>query len=143
MTTREAHCSCGALRVTVEGEPVRVSICHCLACQRRTGTPMSTHAHFRQEQVSLRGFHRTFTRLGERGRRVRNFFCPNCGTTLCWQADLHPSHLGVAIGAFNDPLFPRPTLSMWEQFKYSWVRLPLGIESYARARSSRSTSAGL
>ncbi|MFN2470768.1 MAG: aldehyde-activating protein, partial [Gaiellaceae bacterium] len=38
MSNRHAACSCGQLRLTVEGEPVRVSICHCLACQRRTGS---------------------------------------------------------------------------------------------------------
>ncbi|HEX9905358.1 MAG TPA: aldehyde-activating protein, partial [Propylenella sp.] len=36
MSTRRASCSCGQLSVTCEGEPVRISMCHCLACQRRT-----------------------------------------------------------------------------------------------------------
>lgn len=36
MTTRQASCSCGQLRLTCAGEPVRISVCHCLECQRRT-----------------------------------------------------------------------------------------------------------
>ena len=38
MTTRTATCSCGQLRLACEGEPVRISICHCLECQKRTGS---------------------------------------------------------------------------------------------------------
>ena len=40
MTMRVASCSCGQLRLTCEGEPVRISICHCLECQKRTGNPL-------------------------------------------------------------------------------------------------------
>ena len=35
MEKRTATCRCGQLQVTCEGEPVRVSVCHCLDCQRR------------------------------------------------------------------------------------------------------------
>jgi hypothetical protein len=45
VSTRHAACSCEQLRLTVEGEPVRVSIiCHCLACQRRTGSVFGVQA---------------------------------------------------------------------------------------------------
>jgi hypothetical protein len=40
--TRHAPCSCGRLRVEVDGEPARISVCHCLECQRRTGTAFGT-----------------------------------------------------------------------------------------------------
>lgn len=96
---------------------------------------MSCHAHFRHEQVILQGIRRSFIRPGQQGRRVKNYFCPNCGTTLCWEAELRPHHYGVAIGAFNDPSFPAPTLSIWEEFRYSWVTVPHEVERYPRARS--------
>jgi len=41
MTTRRAACSCGQLRLIIEGEPSRISMCHCLECQRRTDAVMS------------------------------------------------------------------------------------------------------
>jgi hypothetical protein len=37
MTTRHAARNCGQLRLTIEGQPSRISMCHCLECQRRTG----------------------------------------------------------------------------------------------------------
>ena len=52
MTTRRASCSCGQLHLTCEGEPVRISMCHCLACQQRTGSVFGVQARFRRDQVT-------------------------------------------------------------------------------------------
>ena len=46
MTTRHAACSCGQLHLTIGGESARISMCHCLACQRRTGAVISNQARF-------------------------------------------------------------------------------------------------
>ena len=53
MTTRRAACNCGQLQLTIEGEPARISMCHCLECQRRTGAVSSNQARFRREQVTV------------------------------------------------------------------------------------------
>ena len=52
MTTRHAACSCGQLHLTIEGEPSRIAMCHCLACQRRTGAVISNQARFPREQIT-------------------------------------------------------------------------------------------
>ena len=54
MTTRHAACSCGALKLTTTGEPIRVSVCHCLACQRRTGSAFGYQARFPRDRVEVR-----------------------------------------------------------------------------------------
>ena len=46
MTTRRASCTCGQLHLETTGEPVRVSVCHCLDCQRRTGSAFAAQARF-------------------------------------------------------------------------------------------------
>ena len=40
---RRAECCCGQLFALCAGEPIRVSVCHCLACKRRTGSAFSTN----------------------------------------------------------------------------------------------------
>ena len=55
MTTRQAACSCGQLHLTIEGESARISMCHCLACQRRTGAVASNQARFLREQITFTG----------------------------------------------------------------------------------------
>ena len=80
MFQRLASCSCGQLTAQVVGEPVRVSICHCLACQRRTGSVFGQQARFRRENVSLSGTSSEHVRVGDEGSRVRFHFCPSCGS---------------------------------------------------------------
>ena len=55
MTTHTASCRCGQLPATVTGEPVRVSVCHCLDCQRRSGSAFAAQARFPAETVTIEG----------------------------------------------------------------------------------------
>jgi hypothetical protein len=49
---RAAACNCGQLRLTCEGQPIRVSMCHCLECQRRTGAVFGNQAWFQRQQIT-------------------------------------------------------------------------------------------
>jgi len=119
--TRTAHCCCGALRVEVSADPDIVGVCHCGECQRRTGSVFGVVAFFKKEHVRAEGPSNIYVRDGQEGRKVRMHFCPTCGTTVFWEADLRPDHIGVAVGAFHDANFPRPTGSVWEASKHGWV----------------------
>jgi Glutathione-dependent formaldehyde-activating enzyme len=80
MTDREASCSCGQLRLACRGEPVRVAICHCLKCQRRTGSVFGVQAFFPSERTGpARGLAKQFVRQADSGKRVTFSFCPECG----------------------------------------------------------------
>lgn len=35
---RKASCVCGQFSLMIRGDPVRISMCHCYACQQRTGS---------------------------------------------------------------------------------------------------------
>jgi len=119
--TRTAHCSCGALRVEVSADPDVVGVCHCGECQRQTGSVFSVGAFYKKEDVRAEGPSNIYVRDGQEGRKVRMHFCPTCGTTVFWEADVRPDGIGVAVGAFHDPNFPLPTLSIWEESKHEWV----------------------
>ena len=70
VTVRRAACSCGQLRLSAEGEPIRVSVCQCLACQRRTGSAFGVQAGFDAEQVTTEGTSRHTRRSPERSHRA-------------------------------------------------------------------------
>ena len=118
---RIAHCCCGSLRVETTGEPAIVAACHCRECQRRTGAPYGVSVYFEKTQVRPEGASKVYTRNGQEGRKLRFHFCPDCGTTVYWEADFRPDQIGVALGAFADPAFPAPTRSAWEESRHSWV----------------------
>lgn len=133
MTSRTASCSCGQLRVTCEGEPVRVSICHCLECQKRTGSVFATQARFPRDHVTVEGYSSEWTRRGDSGGTATFRFCPVCGSTVYWEADGIPGFVTVAVGAFADPSFPPPHVSVYEERQHPWAlalgELPLERQS--------------
>lgn len=118
MTRRTASCSCGQLRLTCEGEPVRISICHCLECQKRTGSVFGAQARFPCENVTIDGAATQWTRVGDSGGSATFSFCPTCGSTVCWAL---PGFVTVAVGAFADPGFPPPHVSVYEERQHPWA----------------------
>ena len=129
MTSRVASCSCGQLRLTCEGEPVRISICHCLECQKRTGSVFATQARFPRERVTIEGRSAQWARAGDSGQSATFHFCPVCASTVYWEAAGVPEIIYVAVGAFADPNFPPPTVSVYEVRQHPWTlavgQLPL------------------
>ena len=128
MPTREAACSCGQLRVAVDGEPVRISVCHCLACQRRTGSAFGFQARFPVEGVRVTGRSREFVRVSDAGERREFNFCPECGATVFYRLGPNPEVIAIPVGGFADPGFPAPRVSVWDARKHEWVTLPEDVE---------------
>jgi hypothetical protein len=120
-TTRDAACSCGQLRLVAEGEPVRVSVCHCLACQRRTGSAFGYQARFPRERVQITGEAREYVRISDEGEPRTFSFCPECGATVYYVLGSAPDVLAIPVGAFADPTFPEPRFSVWASRKHAWV----------------------
>ncbi|MBI2393819.1 MAG: GFA family protein [Deltaproteobacteria bacterium] len=118
--TRRASCSCGRLRVVCRAEPLRVSVCHCLACKQRTGSAFGVQARFDARDVEIEGESTAFTRVADSGNEVTFHFCATCGSTVFWRLG---ELVAIAVGAFADPGFPEPTFSVYEARQHSWVRL--------------------
>ena len=128
MTTRTASCSCGQLTAVTSSDPVRVSVCHCLACQRRTGSVFAAQARFPASAVTIAGASNQFVRVGDAGSRATFHFCPTCGATVYYAIKGHEDSIIIPVGAFADPGFPAPIFSVYEERMHSWVEMPAGIE---------------
>jgi len=77
--TRIAHCCCGSLRAEATGEPAIVAACHCMECQRRTGSPYPD------------GPSKVYVRSSDSGRKPELHFCPDCGSTVFWYLGRFPA----------------------------------------------------
>jgi hypothetical protein len=132
---RVAECHCGQLRAITSGEPDSVYVCHCKACQRRTGAIVHNGSRWLKSQVRIEGEHKVYARKGDSGFDLRFHFCPNCGTSLFWEGDRNPTTCGIAVGCFADPSFPAPTSSGYEESMHPWLGLPSGTAHFPQARS--------
>jgi hypothetical protein len=83
---------------------------------------LSNQAWFERRQVtSITGSSTEFKRVADSGRSVSFRFCPVCGSTVYFEAELFPGLLAVTVGSFADPDFPAPKHSVWEKRRHRWV----------------------
>jgi hypothetical protein len=132
MTVRLASCSCDQLQAEVRGDPIGVPVCHCYACQRRTGSVFSTQAAFPRESVTVKGDGTEFVRVGDEGTRFRFTFCPECGSTVFYVEEGDEQEIAIHVRAFADSRFPAPTVSVYEKRRHSWVSLPDDVEHWRK-----------
>jgi hypothetical protein len=130
MTVRLASCSCGQLQAEIRGDPIRVTVCHCYACQRRTGSVFSAQASFPRESVTIRGNGTQFVRVGDEGGRFKFTFCPKCASTVFYVEEGDERAIAIPVGGLADSRFPPPTVSVYEERRHSWVSLPDDIEMH-------------
>ena len=138
MNSRTASCSCGQLRIQVQGQPRGVGICHCLACQKRTGSIFAALGSIFAALASFStpfqvfGSATEYVRVGDQGAKFLFRFCPICGTTVFHTEVGIDESVSVAVGAFADPSFPAPRVSVYDCRRHSWFQLPSGIEAFDR-----------
>ena len=123
MNSREASCRCGALKAFCSGEPLRISVCHCLDCQKRTGSVFATQARWLKSQVNVNGTYRSWERVADSGNKATYKFCPICGSTIAYEIEGWPGVIAIPVGAFADPEFPSPKFSVYEHRRHSWAKI--------------------
>jgi hypothetical protein len=133
MATRVAACHCGQLHLIVEGEPFAVSICHCLACQRRTGSAFGMQAGYKADQVEIKGRYSDYSRISDEADQKEHVFhfCPECGSQVFYTEPDEEDLIVVSIGAFADPSFPPPTESGYDSRRHLWIGLPESVARHA------------
>ena len=124
MAVRQAECSCGQLQVACDGEPTKVSVCHCDACKRRTSSAFGIAAFFARPRVTVMGGSTAFRRVADSGFGVTFHFCPVCGSTVWWEPERLPDLVAVGAGSFADQDFPAPSQSVDDGKRFGWVTLP-------------------
>ena len=115
----------------VHGDPLGVGVCHCLACQRRTGSVFAAIAAF-AAPYEVTGTATEFVRVGDQGAAFRFRFCPVCGSSVFHTEEGIDGHVSVAVGAFGDPAFPPPEDSVYDSRRHAWVVLPDTVRRYAK-----------
>lgn len=126
MTVRRiARCACGRMEAVCTGEPLSVSLCHCEACRRRTGSAFGVAVFYAREDVTVTGDWATFERPSDAGFPVAFHFCPACGTTLWWEPRRLPGRVAVALGAFAGDETPAPVQQVHVHQRLDWLALDI------------------
>ncbi|MGZ5279617.1 MAG: GFA family protein, partial [Pseudobdellovibrionaceae bacterium] len=103
-----ASCCCGQLKLKYDGEITKTTVCHCLQCQKRTGSVFGVQTAIKKAQVVITGDSTVFQRTGEEGAVISFHFCPKCGSTVYYEGPWLKDAIAVPIGAFGNPGLPTP-----------------------------------
>lgn len=129
-------CVCGGVRYVTEGLPLRITICHCTWCQRRTGTAFGTECVFRLEAVSVQGEPlRSYRHRSDlTDRWVEQDFCSACGSNIGLRLEAVPELRSLSIGSFDDPrrigLAEIPVRHIFTRSRLPVSSIPDGVECH-------------
>lgn len=91
---------------------------------------LGVQARFPADRVRLEGRYSEFTRISDGGEERTFRFCPDCGATVSFMTSAAPEVVGVPVGAFADPSFPPPAVSVFESRRHSWLDVPSALEHH-------------
>ncbi|NPD66104.1 GFA family protein [Lichenicola cladoniae] len=138
----QARCVCGAVTADLPGPSSQIFACHCLDCQRRTGSPFGVGAYYPAGMVTCSGQVTEFVRPTDAGGEFRTSFCSRCGTSVYWKTTGKPDMIGIAVGAIGDPAYPAPAASLWERSKHPWMSIETASENLPRGWGTYPSCAG-
>ncbi len=117
-------CLCGAVRYAFEAEPLRHVLCHCIDCQRHTGSAFLSAIVFPTERVEMMGELHKFTMPGgQTGKPVHRWFCPNCGSSMMEGRDDTGRRL-ICAGTLDDRSKFKPEVSLFCEQAQDWFVMP-------------------
>jgi hypothetical protein len=121
---REGGCSCGAVRYRLTSEPMFVHCCHCLNCQRQTGSAFVINLLIEGDRIELlAGEPKAIDVPRDDGSKQRIYRCPDC------QIALYSEYGGPAVrfvrgGTLDEPRSITPDVHIYTRSKVGWVTLP-------------------
>jgi hypothetical protein len=121
---REGGCACGAIRYRLASEPMFVHCCHCLSCQRQTGSAFVVNLLIEADRVELlAGEPEPVDVPRDSGGRQRICRCPACRVAL-YSIYTRPDILFVRAGTLDEPRAIVPDVHIFTRSKVGWVTLP-------------------
>jgi hypothetical protein len=129
----EGGCYCGALRYSLEGDPVFKGQCHCRECQYISGGGPNLVMGMPEPGFSyVKGAPKLFQR-SDLEVPVTREFCAECGTHILARSQALPGFVLLKIGTFDDPaLFGGPDVAIFTIDKQDFHHVPDGLPAFER-----------
>ena len=130
MSVREGGCSCGEVRYRLTSEPLFVHCCHCLNCQRQTGSAFVINLLIEADRVELlEGEPEPVPVPRSGGKKQKIWRCAECQTALYSQYT-SPRVRFVRAGTLDDPSSVAPDVHIFTRSKLPWLTLPESVPAF-------------
>ena len=129
-TPLEGGCACGAVRYRLTSDPLFVHCCHCLNCQRQTGSAFVINVLIEADRVQLlAGEPQPVAVPRNGGKKQKIWRCPACQTAVFSQYTSGRIWF-VRAGTLDDPAAVAPDVHIYTRTKLPWVALPESVPAY-------------
>jgi hypothetical protein len=120
----EGGCACGSVRYRLRSDPLFVHCCHCLNCQRQTGSAFVINLMIEADRVEiLAGSPQPVEVPRDDGTTQRIFRCPDCQVAVFSEYG-RPELRYVRAGTLDKPAGLTPDVHIFTRSKVSWIRIP-------------------
>jgi len=123
-------CACGGVRYRLTSEPLFTHCCHCLNCQRQTGSAFVINLLVEADRLELlTGEPAAVDVPRDDGSAQRIFRCPTCQVALFSEYGRREVKF-VRAGTLDDPAQASPDVHIFTKSKRDWVTLPDSVPAF-------------
>jgi hypothetical protein len=116
----KGSCRCGAIRLTINAKPRMMVQCHCLDCQKATGTGHTSNAYFADKDVAIEGESAAHTVMADSGSEMTRYFCPECGSRMYGHNSEKPGLISIEVGCLDDQSWFVPQAILFSSRRHDW-----------------------
>jgi hypothetical protein len=126
----EGGCACGSVRYCLTSEPLVTHCCHCLNCQRQTGSAFVINMLIEAGRFEvLAGDLQAVDVPRDDGSMQRIYRCPRCQIAI-YSEYRRPEIRFVRAGTLDDPSLVSPDVHIFTKSKREWVALPKSVPAF-------------
>jgi hypothetical protein len=127
---REGGCACGEVRYRLASDPLFVHCCHCLNCQRQTGSAFVINLLIEADRMELPAGEPVRVDVPrDDGSTQQIFRCPSCQVAV-FSVYGRPHVRFVRGGTLDDPTGIEPDVHIYTKSKVSWVTVPDSVPAF-------------
>jgi hypothetical protein len=119
----KGSCRCGKVTYSSSAEPVFTGICHCLSCQKSTGSAYATVVAVPTASLSVSGTTKRYDSVGDSGQPTHRDFCPECGSTVTQTADVMADITMIGVGTLEDASWAKPAIQIYRDSAMPWAQI--------------------
>lgn len=124
-------CNCGQVRYEIEGDPIRIGLCHCETCRKETGSAFSYFGVWLRAQTEVTGETRFWS-----SRAGARHFCPACGSSL-FDVEGGNAEIEFKLGTLDSPPSSfKPEYELWTVRRERWFSELVGARQQSHDRES-------
>jgi hypothetical protein len=119
----EGSCACGAVTVRSQEKAKSLCVCHCIDCQKFSGSTYAANVFFSKDAVEVTGEVRSYTSKADSGNDLVRSFCPVCSVVVTLAPMVVPHVLVIPLGVLADRDQYSPKMELFTDRKLPWVQM--------------------